>query len=297
MAPSIRPLFAAATTSTTRCLAHAHSHAASTLPLTAARCLSTTAALSRQKPSHRTVDPELLPEYPYGRFRTYKQANEGLYGGAKVRFGNVISEKWNRKSRTKWLPNRHTKRLWSVGLQNFIRVRLTARTLRTIDKLGGIDEYLLGPKAARVKEMGPAGWALRWKVMQSPIIQERYAREREALGLPPRAPSLGGVDGGALEFPPDVLAQAARQTPGGRTAEDLMRDINAMLEKGEEFELDAESESDLVLSTEDQRILDDHASPENKRLLQEIDDMIKQEEASLKSEAPFMMEEEKPRKP
>ncbi|KAJ1325206.1 large subunit ribosomal protein L28 [Microdochium nivale] len=296
MAPSLRPLFSATTSTTTRCLTYAHSHGAPTLPSTAFRCLSTSAALSRQKPSHRTVDPDLLPEYPYGRFQTYKQANEGLYGGAKVRFGNVISEKWNRKSRKKWYPNRHTKRLWSVGLQNFIRVRLTARTLRTIDKLGGIDEYLLGPKAARVKEMGPAGWALRWKVMQSPIIQERYAREREALGLPPRAPSLGGVDGGTLDFPPDVLAQAARQTPGGRTPEELMRDISAMLENGEEFELDAAEESDLVLSVEDQKILEDHASPEHKRLLQEIDDMIEHEEVGLKA-APFMMEEDKPRKP
>lgn len=246
--------------------------------------------LSRQKPSHRTVDPELLPEYPYGRFRFYKQANEGLYGGAKVRFGNVISEKWNRKSRTKWHPNRHTKRLWSVGLQAFIRVRLTTRTLRTIDKLGGIDEYLLGPKAARIKEMGPAGWALRWKVMQSPIIQEKFAREREALGLPPRALALASEK---LEFPPDVLAQAAKQTGGGRTPEELMRDLNAMLENGEEFQLD--NDADMVLDQEDQRFLDEHASPENKKILQEIDGLIEREEAGLKEQG-FMVEEERPRK-
>ncbi|KAH8647118.1 ribosomal L28 family-domain-containing protein, partial [Xylariales sp. PMI_506] len=113
----------------------------------------------------------------------YKQRNSGLYGGARIRFGNTISEKWNIKAPAQWKPNRHTKRLWSPALGMFIRTRLTTRVLKTIDKLGGIDEYLLGTKSARIKDLGPAGWRLRWKVMQSPAIQEKWAKEREALGL------------------------------------------------------------------------------------------------------------------
>lgn len=274
MLPSIRPALAA----TSRCIASSN-------PSTTIRCLSTTTPLSRQKPSHRTVDPELVPDYPYGPFRTYKQANEGLYGGAKIRFGNTVSEKYNRKSRTTWLPNRHTKRLWSKGLQAFIRVRLTARTLRTIDKLGGIDEYVLGPKARRIKELGPAGWALRWKVMQSPIIQEQYAREREALGLPPKPVQVVGED---MDFPPEVLAEAARQAGNaGRTPGDLMRDLNAMLEKGEILDLEGEAHA---LSAEEQRLVDENATPEQKKILQELDDM---EETLKRSFA----EEEKSGKP
>lgn len=82
----------------------------------AARTLSTTACLSRQTPSHRTVPADQVPDYPYGRFRTYKQRNEGLYGRSKIRFGNVVASKYGNKSRTTWLPNRHTKRLWSPSL-------------------------------------------------------------------------------------------------------------------------------------------------------------------------------------
>lgn len=53
--------------------------------------------------------------------------------------------------------------------------------LRTIDKVGGLDEYLLGGKAARIKELGMGGWKLRWRIMGSVKIKERFAREREAL--------------------------------------------------------------------------------------------------------------------
>ncbi|OTB04823.1 hypothetical protein M426DRAFT_43187, partial [Hypoxylon sp. CI-4A] len=117
-------------------------------------------------PSHLTVPKDQVPDYPYGRFRTYKQANEGLFAGSKIRFGNTVAERYGNKSRTTWLPNRHSKRLWSPSLNAFVRTRMTARVLRTIDRLGGIDEYLLGSKAQRIKDLGPAGWALRWKIMQ-----------------------------------------------------------------------------------------------------------------------------------
>ena len=72
----------------------------------------------------------------------------------------------------------------SLGV--FVSTRVTARVLRTIDKAGGLDEYLLSPKAARIKDLGPWGWRLRWRIMQTPSVRERFSREREALGLPPR---------------------------------------------------------------------------------------------------------------
>ena len=55
--------------------------------------------------------------------------------------------------------------------------------MRTIDKVGGLDEYLLGEKTGRVKELGMEGWALRWRVMRTEKVRERFARERERLGL------------------------------------------------------------------------------------------------------------------
>lgn len=61
---------------------------------------------------------------------------------------------------------------------------MQARVLRTIDKVGGLDEYLLGGKRARVKELGMGGWALRWRVWQTEMVTERFRRERERLGVP-----------------------------------------------------------------------------------------------------------------
>ena len=56
--------------------------------------------------------------------------------------------------------------------------------LRTIDKVGGLDEYLLGQKEARVRELGVEGWRLRWRVMQTGSVRRRFKEERRALGLP-----------------------------------------------------------------------------------------------------------------
>ncbi|KAI0191328.1 hypothetical protein F4808DRAFT_453711 [Astrocystis sublimbata] len=185
------------------------------------RTFTTTVPLPRQTPSHLTVPKALVPDYPYGPFRTYKQRNQGLFGTTKIRSGNVVASKYGNKSRTTWLPNRHTKRLWSPALNAFIRTRMTASILHTIDRLGGIDAYLLGGKAKRIKELGPAGWALRWKVMQSPMVQERFARERVALGLPPKE---GGV----------VVVGEVEDTNVGVDGAVLDR-VDAMLAADEEF--------------------------------------------------------------
>ena len=61
---------------------------------------------------------------------------------------------------------------------------MQARVLRTIDKVGGLDEYLLGDKPARIKELGLEGWRLRWMVMNSRKVRDRFREERLRLGLP-----------------------------------------------------------------------------------------------------------------
>ena len=61
---------------------------------------------------------------------------------------------------------------------------MQARVLRTIEKVGGLDEYLLGGKRARLKELGMGGWALRWTLWQTEMVRERFRTERERLGVP-----------------------------------------------------------------------------------------------------------------
>lgn len=163
----------------------------------------------------------------------YKQSNIGLYGGLRIRFGNNISSDHNVRTRRSWRPNIRSKNLWSEALGTHVRTRVAARVLRTIDKLGGLDEYLLGSKPARVAELGPWGWKLRWRIMQTEKVQERFAREREALGLPPR-PEGDGME----DAPPEVVAE-------GVTNEGLMRETDRMLVQGDEFAIGEVAEKDV----------------------------------------------------
>lgn len=113
----------------------------------------------------------------------------------------MVSEKFENKSRRTWKPNIRTKRLWSASLAKFLRLRVQAKVLRTIDKVGGLDEYLLGERPGRIKELGMGGWMLRWRIMQTPTVRQRFAEERERLGLPPQP--MTDVDG--LEVDPAVV--------------------------------------------------------------------------------------------
>ncbi|KAF7189705.1 54S ribosomal protein L24, mitochondrial [Pseudocercospora fuligena] len=139
---------------------------------------------------------DALPDYPYGPTRWYKQSAKGLYGGQRVQFGNNVSDKFKTKTRRRWNPNIVTKRLWSNALNRYVQIRVTTRVLRTIDKLGGLDEYLLGEKEMRIRELGESGWWLRWAIMQTPAIKQRFRDERAALGLPEDPEMLEAVEEG-----------------------------------------------------------------------------------------------------
>ncbi|KLU89472.1 54S ribosomal protein L24 [Magnaporthiopsis poae ATCC 64411] len=208
--------------------------AAAAAPPTPRRTFTTTApGAYKQKPvrdsdipipSPTAAHPE-IPPYPYGERRLYKQSNTGLYGSASIRFGHNVSKKHAVKTPRKWRPNVQSRRLWSEALGMMVRTKITTRVLRTLDKVGGLDEYLLGSKAQRIKDLGPWGWRLRWRLMQTPAVQERFAAQRAALGLPP-----GGLAAAAG-------AAAAQFLPDGYTAESLMQETQTMLDTDQEFDL------------------------------------------------------------
>lgn len=125
-----------------------------------------------------------VPSHPYPARTTYKQSNHGLYGGTHIQYGHNVSEKNEIKTRRFWRPNIQTKRVWSEALGQFVRVRVQARVLRTIDKVGGLDEYLLGSKPQRIKELGLGGWTLRWAIINTDAVQRRFKDERGRLGVP-----------------------------------------------------------------------------------------------------------------
>ncbi|KAH9875471.1 hypothetical protein J1614_004963 [Plenodomus biglobosus] len=124
-----------------------------------------------------------IPAYPYGEYQLYKQANKGLYGDQMIQFGNNVSKKTETKTRRVWRPNVLSKSLYSVALKKKIKLRVTANVLKTIDREGGLDEYLLKDSEHRIKELGPMGWALRWTLMQTSEVIERLRADAAALGI------------------------------------------------------------------------------------------------------------------
>jgi len=62
--------------------------------------------------------------------------------GKGVQTGNNVSHA-NNKTRRRFMPNLRTRRLFSELLGEPIRVRIATSTLRSVEKNGGIDAYLL----------------------------------------------------------------------------------------------------------------------------------------------------------
>ncbi|KAK1247126.1 hypothetical protein MKX08_000928 [Trichoderma sp. CBMAI-0020] len=190
---SARPLMALAsrlssTTATTSSLRQCSltTTSSTTSSSSATRAFSTTSPhLTKTVKPHR-LPSDLIPPYPYGQRLVYKQSNAGLYGSARIRFGNTVAPKHNNKARRLWRPNVHVKTFLIPSLGARIKTRLTLRVLKTIRREGGIENYLLKSKPARLKELGPGGWNLRWLLMQSRAVQQRFNDERVALGLEPR---------------------------------------------------------------------------------------------------------------
>ncbi|GIT34475.1 MAG: 50S ribosomal protein L28 [Gammaproteobacteria bacterium] len=55
--------------------------------------------------------------------------------GKKTRSGNNVSHA-NNKTRRKFIPNLHTHRIWVESQNRYVKLRLSKKGLRTIDKLG-----------------------------------------------------------------------------------------------------------------------------------------------------------------
>lgn len=63
-------------------------------------------------------------------------------GGKAPQIGNKVSHS-NRKTKHAWLPNIQKRSLFSLVLGKSYRMTLPAETIRSVDKIGGLDNYLL----------------------------------------------------------------------------------------------------------------------------------------------------------
>ena len=67
--------------------------------------------------------------------------------GKGVLTGNNVSHA-NNRTRRRFLPNIQNRKVFSEALGESVRVKLATSTLRTIEKQGGIDAFLLGAREA-----------------------------------------------------------------------------------------------------------------------------------------------------
>ena len=78
--------------------------------------------------------------------------------GKKAMTGNNVSHANNRTKR-RFLPNLQNVRFFSESLNKYLSLKITVRTMRSVEKNGGIDSYLLkksnrnlAPHAQRIKK-------------------------------------------------------------------------------------------------------------------------------------------------
>tara|TARA_B100001758_G_C18320946_1_gene563156 strand:- start:184 stop:468 length:285 start_codon:yes stop_codon:yes gene_type:complete len=77
--------------------------------------------------------------------------------GKKAMTGNNVSHAKNRTKR-RFLPNLQNVKFYSEALKKYLNLKITVRTMRTVEKNGGIDSYLLkknnrylAPEAQKIK--------------------------------------------------------------------------------------------------------------------------------------------------
>lgn len=85
--------------------------------------------------------------------------------GKKPAVANNVSHS-QRKTKRRQLPNLQAKSFFSETLGRMVSLRLTTNAMRTVDKNGGIDNFMLTVKNRRVLEFTDAARKLRKAIVK-----------------------------------------------------------------------------------------------------------------------------------
>ena len=85
------------------------------------------------------------------------------FTGKGVQAGNNVSHAHN-KSRRRFLPNLHPNSLYSDALGESVQIRVSVAGVRTIEKRGGLDAYLLSTPSAK---LGKTARVLRRRIKKA----------------------------------------------------------------------------------------------------------------------------------
>lgn len=100
------------------------------------------------------------------------RSRRGLYDGKDIRTGNNLSFSMKHTKRT-FKPNVFIKRVYSEILDEMVRFHLTTSTLRSIDKCGGLDNYILTSRHITSGE----GLKTKKRIVNMLKYKERKARQ------------------------------------------------------------------------------------------------------------------------
>jgi large subunit ribosomal protein L28 len=100
------------------------------------------------------------------------RSRRGLYDGKDIRSGNNVSFSM-RTTKRNFKPNVFIKKVYSEILDDMIQFHLTASALRSIDKAGGLDNYLLNNKNIVEGE----GFEIKQKILKRLKNQARMDRK------------------------------------------------------------------------------------------------------------------------
>ena len=78
-------------------------------------------------------------------------ARKATLGGKAPQTGNNVSHS-HRKTKHQWMPNMQERSLYSMALGRFIRLTLPVCVLRSVDLVGGLDNYLLSIPAEQLEQ-------------------------------------------------------------------------------------------------------------------------------------------------
>ena len=70
--------------------------------------------------------------------------------GKKPIVGNNVSHS-KRRTKRRFLPNIQETGLFSEALKKIVRLKISAKGLRTIDKVGGVDAFLMGTAKTKLE--------------------------------------------------------------------------------------------------------------------------------------------------
>ena len=98
--------------------------------------------MSQQLTSHDGVWEDQQQQQQQQIRYVSNRSRRGLYDGKDIRTGNNVSFSM-RHTKRKFKPNVFLKRIYSEILDDMIRFHVTTSALRSIDKAGGLDNYLL----------------------------------------------------------------------------------------------------------------------------------------------------------